>query len=75
MAKRLVLPTSYHKVADLNHNGGEILPELNRHCNAQNCFIKQEFRGRHHRSCLGKSHRSHNQNVVIKYVYFILSSP
>ena len=39
MAKRLVLPTSYHKVADSNHNGSEILPEPNRHCNAQNCFF------------------------------------
>ena len=28
--------------------------------------IKQEFRGRHHRTCWGKSHRSHNQNVIIK---------
>ena len=26
----------------------------------------QEFRGRRHRICWGKSHRSHNQNVVIK---------
>ena len=41
MAKRLVLPTSYHKVANSNHNGGEIHPEPNRHCNAQNCFIKK----------------------------------
>ena len=28
--------------------------------------IKQEFRGRRHRTCWGKNHRSHNQNVVIK---------
>ena len=27
---------------------------------------KQEFRGRRHRTCWRKSHRSHNQNVVIK---------
>ena len=27
---------------------------------------EQEFRGRRHRTCWGKSHRSHNQNVVIK---------
>ena len=26
----------------------------------------QEFRGRRHRTCWRKSHRSHNQNVVIK---------
>ena len=26
----------------------------------------QEFRGRRHRTCCRKSHRSHNQNVVIK---------
>ena len=26
----------------------------------------QEFRGRRHRICWGKSHRSHNQNVVIE---------
>ena len=41
------------------------------------CFggeIRQEFRGRRHRTCWRKSHRSHNQNVVIKYVYFTLSS-
>ena len=29
-------------------------------------WLKQEFRGRRHRTCWGKSHRSHNQNVVIK---------
>ena len=29
-------------------------------------LIEQEFRGRRHRTCWGKSHRSHNQNVVIK---------
>ena len=28
--------------------------------------IKQEFCGRRHRTCWGKRHRSHNQNVVIK---------
>ena len=28
--------------------------------------LKQEFRGRRHRTCWGKSQRSHNQNVVIK---------
>ena len=27
---------------------------------------KTEFRGRQHRTCWGKSHRNHNQNVVIK---------
>ena len=27
---------------------------------------QQEFRGRRHRTCWRKSHRSHNQNVVIK---------
>ena len=37
-------------------------------------YIEQEFRGRHHRTCWRKSHRSHNQNVVIEKVYFILSS-
>ena len=35
---------------------------------------KPEFRGRRCRTCWDKSHRSHNQNVVIKSVYFILSS-
>ena len=29
-------------------------------------IIWQEFRGRHRRICCGKSHRSHNQNMVIK---------
>ena len=29
-------------------------------------IFKQEFRGRRHRTCWGKSHRSHNQNVIIK---------
>ena len=28
--------------------------------------LEQEFRGRRHRTCWRKSHRSHNQNVVIK---------
>ena len=31
-----------------------------------NGLIKQEFRGRRHRTCWRKSHRSLNQNVVIK---------
>ena len=31
-----------------------------------NYKTKQEFRRRRHRTCWGKSHRSHNQNVVIK---------
>ena len=35
---------------------------------------KQEFRGRCCRTCWGKSHRSHNQKMVLKGVYFILSS-
>ena len=29
-------------------------------------IVQQEFRGRRHRTCWGKSHRSHNQNVIIK---------
>ena len=32
----------------------------------KNLSNKQEFRGRRHRTCWRKSHRSHNQNVVIK---------
>ena len=35
-------------------------------------FFKQEFRGRRRRTCWGKSHRSHNQNVVLnKFISFL----
>ena len=40
--------------------------EKNRNKSEETEEIKQEFRGRRHRTCWGKSHRSHNQNVVIK---------
>ena len=55
-------------------NGTPILGEWDSYFLAGTPTFYTRIPRRRHRTCWGKSHRSHNQNVIIKSVYFILSS-